>query len=688
MARGSFVLAFALATAPLGVGAVVSTARADGPSSQTSQTSNASDSTTTDAPPAARDGSAIEASARAARKEGNYAFCTKPRVPLRPRDRAFCAAAAEVEGCEALVAACAGPPPPSQWFTRLAQWLAPAAKVLLYLIAAAVILLALIPIINALRSRRRSTTTTAKASAPNEAVPYVAAPEASVVAGSPEGVLAEADLARGRGEHRRALGLYLAASLTALDRAGRIRLARHRTNGEYVRENGDERSGPELRAIVREVERVEFGGSEVSAETTATVAGRATTIVRTVTASRAAHPVTTTIATTALALMALTTCGCGGGTRGDEPSGDELPIDILNRNGFHVTTLETSLTTIPIPDETHPPPLVVLDMDRVALSDEAEAHLLRWVEGGGVAVFFGNVGSWPRSLGASANVAAKRDLVVLQAGRPVVGARVAHPRVLDWKESEPFAFLDVPASDERRAIPGGRRRSPVSPTALPYAASKRLGEGYVFGVASNDLLTNVGVLPPHDAEALVAILEAAADQLPTTLAPDPTDARGARIEVRVAREADGVAPPSNPFSALVSAGLAKGLLHGLVATALLFLCFGIRHARARTPIPPARRAFAEHVEATGTLYHRAKLRVHALAMYGRFVEMRVRERLPHGTTPIDFLSQRAGVSQERATALYARATSVRPDDEAKGDELETIAALRDLLAALERRPPA
>jgi ABC-type glutathione transport system ATPase component len=47
------------------------------------------------------------------------------------------------------------------------------------------------------------------------------------------------------------------------------------------------------------------------------------------------------------------------------------------------------------------------------------------------------------------------------------------------------------------------------------------------------------------------------------------------------------------------------------------LRIGIRHARARPTVPAARRAFAEHVEATGAFYGRARALGHALAAYGR-----------------------------------------------------------------------
>ena len=64
----------------------------------------------------------------------------------------------------------------------------------------------------------------------------------------------------GRGDNATALQLYLAASLRALSSRGALRIAADRTNGEYVRGCSDALAKPALRDIVREVDRVQFGG--------------------------------------------------------------------------------------------------------------------------------------------------------------------------------------------------------------------------------------------------------------------------------------------------------------------------------------------------------------------------------------------------------------------------------------------
>ena len=156
------------------------------------------------------------------------------------------------------------------------------------------------------------------------------------------------------------------------------------------------------------------------------------------------------------------------------------------------------------------------------------------------------------------------------------------------------------------------------------------------------------------------------------------------VQIRFARSIDGIAPPSNPFSALVQAGLGRGAWHALAASVVLFLTFGIRQARARPAAPKPRRAFAEHVEATGAFYGRARALGHALASYGRFAEMRLRERVPRGGDPVQFLAARAKVPAEDAARVWKRATEASAEDPPRGDELTTIRDLGAMLAkALE-----
>ena len=342
----------------------------------------------------------------------------------------------------------------------------------------------------------------------------------------------------------------------------------------------------------------------------------------------------------------------------NDPAGDELPLDVLRRGGYDASHLSTSLAALPIPGAADLAPVVVVDVERVALEEESTAHLLRWVEAGGVLVLFGVPELWPADLHASAGVAPD-DLVDVITD-DVVRARRARRR-------EPRASNGPVATRSR------------SSGSTVYAAHISRGKGTVIGVAGRELATNLGVARPGNAGAFVAILDIAMNDRHEQ-GFERGIAEEGRPEIRVARAEDGIPPPSNPFSALVQAGLGKGSWHALAAAVVLFLAFGIRHARPRPSAPVTRRAFAEHVEATGAFYGRAGALGHALASYGRFAEMRLRERVPRGADPVAFLAARANVTPEEAARLWKRATEASADDPTRGDELATIRDLGALLA--------
>jgi hypothetical protein len=630
--------------------------------------------------PAAQDTDGIDRIAREAYEEGKYAFCKDPTRPLGLRQQGLCELAAEVEGCEGYLKAChlGQVPKDRSWVERVAEWLGPIAKAFLYLLVLGIVVVVAIPVIRAIVKRKRDRELAERVpDAPNRAVVVEGEPVLVEEISDAEAALRLAEEHRSRGERKRALGLYLAASLAALDRRGAIRVARHRTNGEYVRGCEEEESRRPLREIVREVDEVEFGGTAPTDEGLERVAARARSIVR-VTAS------------TAIVLaIALLSSGCSAPRRGADPAGDELPIRVLERNGFKVTSLGTSLATMPIPENDRPDegmPVVIVDVEKVPLEDEAQAHMMRWVEAGGVLVLFGHASGWPSELRPETVAADTRDLVVRTQGRDpsagledsdedeassengapieIKGARTARRDAFAWKEREP---LDV----ENIAFLGKGI----------YAAKRRVGKGIVLGVANDDLFTNIGMMPPHNAAALVTLVRSVSH---APVAANGTPSSG---DIRVARTEDGVPPPANPFAALVAAGLGKGTWQALAAAILLFLAYGVRQARPRAVDRKDRRAFAEHVEATAALYGLSRAYGHALGAYGRFVEMRLREIVPRGTDPALFLATRSGVDPERVAELYDRAMTAKADDAPRGDELMVIEELRRMMEKAIGSPP-
>lgn len=634
--------------------------------------------------------------AEGAMRDGKVSFCKNPPEKLSARARRLCPAAGEIPGCEAFAKACAAPAPPatpggassprrSSPELRAPSALGAAAQVLVWLLVAAAIVAIAIPVIRAIL-KARADKKVADAPSPKAAAAAAEAPAPVVPATSDAELLLRAaeDHAR-RGDFASALQLYLAAALRALDKRGVVRLAKDRTNGEYVRGCRDDAAKAPLREIVREVDLVQFGGVPPTADAVGRAAQRAVALVR--------------AAPAALLAIALLLAGCsggGGGARGPsagrDPAGDELAMEVISRQGLKVSRLSGALASLPLPKAGAKAPAVIVDTDETKLDDDTAAHLLTWVEAGGALLLAGDPDAWPAELKAKELVSHARDEKVAvkrpeseipeaAPSRPTT-RRPARPRRWDDDDDDdeppprvaprPLSSPTLPAKVEIRRALDWKGPEGTSPKALAwydpsyavYAATLDKGKGRIVGVASDELLTNAAVARGKNAAALVALVAATE-----------------RDEVLFARPEDGIAPPSNPLSGMQRAGLGLGLWHALAAAVILFLAVGIRLARPRPAPPPTRRAFTEHVEATGALYARTGVASHALAAYAKFADERLRARMPRGMTDVPaFLAARTGANAATCERLWNRARGTRPTDSPRGDELEVLKELSALTA--------
>lgn len=634
-----------------------------------------------------------ESAAEEALRAEDMTFCKSPRLPLSPRAKELCASASDLPNCEGFKAACDAAvvpkkiEPRSDWLESLGKTLGTVAKVLVYAVVAGVLLAIAIPIVNAIRKRRRDALL-------NEVVePAAVANATHVPAPEPERVddaeaaLRRADELAERGELTRATSLYLAASLAALDRRGAIRLQKSRTNGEYVRALTEADRRPMLRGIVAEVDRVEFGKEPPTPDRVGKVARFARALVR-------ALPLGV------LLVCSLALTGCSGkmpsGLRvHDDPAGDDLFTQVLERQGFKVSRVPSSLASLRDVPEGKTGPILVVDLERTPLEPDAEKRLLGWAASGGVLVLFGT-----EAQELTKTLETKRAATM---STKIEGSLTPlDPVLLDSDDEDDEDFDARLEAARKKAIvhfPG----TVLHPSAIEmpgattlvsiadaeqhaFALAKAHGKGAIVVAADGELLQNA-VLARKGNPALVAALFTEISADPPVQARDGSLHR-TRVDrdVFVTRPEDGISPPSNPFSALARAGLEKGLWHALAASVLLFLAYGMRLARPKPEVPPARRAFAEHVEATGAFYARTPQPAHALAAFTKFAEERLRATLPRGAHEVvPFLAARSGRSLEECERIWTRATSARPEDETKGDELATLRELRAVVTAALRR---
>jgi hypothetical protein len=620
--------------------------------------------------PAALDPAHAQTDVTEAIREKAYPFCSKPREPLSQRALELCPAAGQIPDCEGFAAACAkanagtedkeessrhdfsGP-----WKAILSA-LGTLAQALVWLVVAALILAVLVPIVRALLRARRAAEDTP---APEKPATVDATEPVPLPTSDEETLLRRAAELAARGENGAALELYLAASLRALEKRGALRVAPYRTNGEYVRACIDATAKPALRDIVREVDRVKFGGAAAGAAMVEGAARRAFAIVR-------AAPVAM------LALAALLSTGCGrvGGLAprpGDDPAGLELLREVLHRQGVAVQPLGRSLASLPLPghgDSDAATGAVIVDVERTPLDEDTSAHLVEWVDAGGVLVLAGPPREWPSAFAAASAGSGAHKVTA----RTLIGREDADEDDEDSTRGAPqYARVnqhgELVGAGRGLEFRGSAERAAWLDDDTTYAAVLARGGGSVLGIATDELLTNAGLARPGNAAVMIALLSNAGRQRFSIAEPD-----------------DGVSPPGTPLASMLRAGLGTGLVHALVACLVLFLAAGVRLARPKPFAPSLRRAFAEHIQAVGALYGRTRNAPHALASYARFADERLRARLPrHGGDVAAFLASRAGVPLERCQRIWARATEAKSGAPPQGDELAVLGELAALYSA-------
>ena len=589
---------------------------------------------------------------QAATSESHQDFCHRPHQNLDRSSLHLCPLAHDLPDCQGFQDACdlALHPKVDPFWAWLKKPLDAIARALgslfkllgpvgIWVIAGGVLMLILFPIVQALAQSRRDALLADPVAFPP--MPMTTKPELAKLSREDDAtrVLAEADALASQGLLDRALYRYLHAALISLDKKGAIRIARETTHGEYIRACSDADARPALRELVREIERVRFGGQEASLGGVSVAQERATRIVRR--------------AMGALVMLAgLLLIGCSMQASPSAASGHETLQALLEKQNVTVKRSTSPLAKLPLPTDRdrRETPAVFVDVEQVSLQPEAQEHLLRWVEAGGILVLAGSPTHWPSAFAAKDAPSTTRDIEVTTL--PDDDAENEEPRIDHGKLARPAALSWV---DERTFV--------LASTANQedYAAGQIRGAGAVYGIASDDLFTNAGLAIPGNAGAAIAIL-----------ANVPKDT------FIFAGEGDGFSPPSNPFAGLVSAGLGLPLVHALFATIILFFAVGIRLSAPTTEEPVRRRAFAEHVRATAAVYARSGAAKHALASFSRYAETRMSKKLNRSASDVvTFLAQRSGERIEECAHLWGRALAARDaeNDPPNGDELKILQRL-------------
>jgi hypothetical protein len=358
---------------------------------------------------------------------------------------------------------------------------------------------------------------------------------------------------------------------------------------------------------------------------------------------------------------------------GDDPAGLELFREVLHRQGVAVEPLRHSLASLPLPGNgSSAPSAVIVDVERTPLDEDTSAHLVEWVDAGGVLVLAGPPHDWPKEFAAASATSGAHVVTA----RTLVGREDKDDDDDDSVRGAP-KYAKTHQHGELAATGGGLEFRGASERAAwldddaTYAAVLARGRGTVLGIATDELLTNAGLSRKGNAAVMIAIMSNAGRQ-----------------SFSIAESDDGVTPPGTPLASMLRAGLGTGLVHALVACLILFLAAGVRLARPKPFAPSMRRAFAEHIQAVGALYARTRNAPHALASYARFADERLRARLPRqGGDVAAILASRAGVPLERCQRIWARATEAKSGAPNQGDELSVLAELAALYTtATEQKP--
>lgn len=393
--------------------------------------------------------------------------------------------------------------------------------------------------------------------------------------------------AAARGDFEQAIELAYAALLRRLDGDGAIDIHHSRTNGDYVRRLVDPHTRMQVRDVVRDVERVQFGTIIPDAGLFQSLLARIGPLIGR--------------ALTLLLLLAVplangsckrvqdeaeTTRPKARGSR--DPSGSGAVVALLNAEGADARYRMTSLDQIS-DDVTA---LVILPDGGPAGNYDA---VLAWVRKGGRLIIAGGAVPAEFDLGYVRSTSEATELYA--------GAAYRYLYDTHYIATPPEFALDI--GDAPRFRPMLMRDDEV------YAAQRAVDRGEVVVLADAQLFKNIA-LTVHDNGEFVSELLASEEHIEFA---DRWTGAGA----------------STPLESVHEARLTPIIAQLLLLLALLFLWKGRAFGTLKDPPKASRRSFGDHVRALGTQYARAGAGGYALGLYANWAIEKLRERMPRGS---------------------------------------------------------
>jgi hypothetical protein len=450
-------------------------------------------------------------------------------------------------------------------------------------------------------------------------------------------LLGRAEQAATRGEFEAAIADVYAALLRRLEGERLIHVERWKTNGDYLAEL--RAHGPlhdEVRAILREVEQVQFGAGPAEPS-------RYQSVYPSVRAK-----VVAVVSRAALAFAIMFGGMFGGATLFGCPlfeqdhSGEDRPLprsadlaglktgptdhravaELLRYFDIRAEHRTRSIEQLASTDA------AIVLLEGVELLAADWDTLITWVEDEGGVLIIATGQEFPRELGvAYAPTDETVELQVVATDHFYQQLEVAAPpgRTLDPERGETIlarpSELDL---DRATSSPGfDEWGNPQSEGDRPYLVWRRFGSksqfpdtdetaGQIIVFAEPDLLSNAGISVADNAALLINLLR--------------------RYEIDKVEFVDQYtgAGADDPFESMANAKLGALFLQILLFLALLYAAVGIPFARLRAPSRTGRRAFVEHVETLGQRYAQARASRYVAGIYSAWALDRLRERVQPG----------------------------------------------------------